>query len=451
MPPEGSCPPYALEAGQEQQGPEDVTPSLPAQGKRIEWTDLDRIGTYLPPEIWARRDVFFHEGMRLEIGPCHRRYDAPPFFRKSTRDNAGRAQLDEDGNLVGYRGDGLPFSPDSILDDAPDAGQRWAWNYRYRYMGAGFRGDFRIIHADLRKGTGDRYEGHLAWVPLHGVPGLPEQRPNGFRFAAAGRFEKPAIARGVAWRQLSPSDADGNYKRSDDLFVWIPEQRKVRRAPPQSVEGLFMPSYQRGQMGDESTLSLPGNSGSTRVPDSSLAVVEHQRRGFVGLWVRPNAYRFHLVRVQDVLAPINSNRFGFPSDPNRSYGPSGLSLATDRWELRRAVVLRGERRDPERKLSSATIYVDALTQQPLYFVTRGSRELIQEVGILMGRYSADDPLQPSWEGSGNGSGVILPVAASFWLAGRIGWLRESFELRADPPNAESFKDMTTTIWLRGGR
>ena len=28
----------------------------------------------LPPEIWRNREQFFHDGMRLEIGPCHRRY-----------------------------------------------------------------------------------------------------------------------------------------------------------------------------------------------------------------------------------------------------------------------------------------------------------------------------------------------------------------------------------------
>jgi hypothetical protein len=449
VPPEGACPPYPLESTLGEAAHEDVVPPQLTLGERIELSGLQQIRRYLPPEVWARRDLFFHEGMRLEIGPCHRRYPAPEFFRNATRKNAGRADLDADGNLVGYEGEGLPFAAETIPDDASDAGQRWAWNYRYRYMGAGFRGPFRIVHVDPRKGKGSQHEGTFSWLPLHGIPGLPRSVPRGYGFAAAGKFDKPAIARGVAWRQLRPREVDQDYRRSDELFVWIPEQRKVRRAPPQSVDGLFMPAYRRGQMGDAGVMALP--DGGTRVPDASLAVVEHQRRGFIGLMLRPNAYRFHLVRVQDVLAPLNSNRFGYPADPDRSYGPTGLSLATDRWELRRAVVLRGTRRDPDRIVHSVGLYVDVLTGQPLYFVSRRGNELIYEVGILMGKFSADDPLQPRWAGNDEGSGVILPVAAAFFVAGRESWLRESFELRSDPPEKDEFNDLTTTKRLVQGR
>ena len=38
---------------------------------------LATLEPFLPPEVWARRAELFHEGMRLEVGPCFRRY-APP-------------------------------------------------------------------------------------------------------------------------------------------------------------------------------------------------------------------------------------------------------------------------------------------------------------------------------------------------------------------------------------
>jgi hypothetical protein len=419
-------------------------------GARLDLEGLARIRDYLPPEVWSRRDLFFHEGMRLEVGACHRRYPVPSFFSQATRDRVS-ARLDAEGNLLEYDGAGLPFPPETIGDEAPDAGQRWAWNYRYRYAGAGFRGPFRILHVDPRKGKGNPYQGNFAWVPLRGVPGLPESAARRHSFAVAGSFDKPAISRGVAWRQLHPIDTDQDYRRSDDLFVWIPEQRRVRRAPPQTIDGFFMPAYQRGQMGDAGVFSLPDTAGGTRVPDASLAVLEDQRRGFVGLLLRPNAYRFHLIRVRDVLAPINSNRFGYPTDPERSYGPTGLSLATDRWDLRRAVVLRGNRRQADRMVGSVTLYVDVLTQQPLYFISRRENQLVYEVGILMGKFSGDDPLLASPTTEANGSGVILPVAASFFVAGQGSWLRESFELRSDPPEKEELRDLTTTIRLQHGR
>jgi hypothetical protein len=450
VPPAGDCPPYPIDPGGSGAPSEDVVPSLIRPGDRIDLGGLSRIRNYLPPEVWARREAFFHEAMRMEVGPCHRRYPAAAFFRNATREHAGRARLDAEGNLLEYAGVGLPFPVEGIADDAEDAGQRWGWNYRYRYAAGGFRGAFRLMHVDPRKGEGDRFEGTIAWVPLNGIPGLPESGARRHSFAASGSFQKPAIARGVAWRQLRPSEADRSFQRSDDLFVWIPEQRKVRRSPPQSIDGLYMPAYHRGQMGDATTLSLP-DSGMSRVPDSSLAVIEQQRRGFVGLFLRPNAYRFHLVRVQDVLAPINSYRFGYPADSARSYGPTGLSLATDRWELRRAVVLQGRRREASQMVHSVTLYVDVLTQQPLYFISRRKNELVHEVGILMGKFSDDDPMHPRWEKQEKGTGVILPVAAAFFVAREGSWLRESFELRSDPPEAKELEDLTTTIRLQRGR
>jgi hypothetical protein len=451
VPPEGSCPPYPLEPGEEAPPVpgRDVVPPRIQPGARLDLESLAPLGRYLPPEVWARRDLFFHEGMVMEVGPCHRRYPAPAFFRNATQENLEMTRLDDEGNLLGYTGQGLPFDPEGIDDDAADAGQKWAWNYRYRYMGAGFRGEFRLIEVNPRQGKGERFEGTVSWLPLHGVPGIPNSRPKGHRFAGGGKFTKPPISRGVAWRQLVPEATDRDYQRSDDIFVYIPDQRRMRRAPPQSIDGIFVPSYTLGRRGDGGVLSLP--DGGHRVPDSSLAVVEHTRRGFEGLTLRPNAYRFHLMRIQDVLAPINSNRFGYPSDPERPYGPTGLSLATDRWELRRAVVLKGRRRDDGDIVASATMYVDALTAQPLYFVTRRENHLIHEVGILMGRFSADDPLQPDWEGSGDDVGVIQPVAAAFFVSGGGSWLRESFDVRSDPPGEDEFKELTTTIRLQRGR
>ena len=55
--------------------------------------------------------------------------------------------------------------------------------------------------------------------------------------------------------------------------------------------------------------------------------------------MRPLLYVMELVGVQDVLTPINANTPSYPLDPQRDFGPWGLSFANDRWDLRRAVVL----------------------------------------------------------------------------------------------------------------
>jgi hypothetical protein len=410
---------------------EDVVPPVLPPGAILDLDGVPRLKDFLPTEVWERRDLFFYEGMQLEIGPCHRRYPAPAFFEEATERNGDTTSVDEEGNLLGYGGQGMPFAPGRIRDDDPEAGQKWAWNVRYRYLGAGFRGPFRILHLRKRGRKVERYAGTMTFLPLHGVPGESTEKT---RFAWAGKFKSPEVARGVAWRQYRPDDADEDWRYPDELFVYVPEERRVRRAPPTDIDGLFVPSYVRGAVTGGGKLTVPEVGIST--PDPSIAVSEHWRRGFVGLVLRPNAYRFRVRDVQDVIAPINSRHPGYPLEQERSYGPTGLSLATDRWELRRAVVIDGVRKRAQGRLSSLTLWVDALTAQPLYLVTRRSNGLVYEVGIFMGRYS------------GESFGAILPVAESVWVIADQSWLRESFDLRMNPLTGNERRDVIDTFTLQ---
>lgn len=447
VPPAGACPPDPVEPGREGEGEEDVVPPAFTPGEVIDLDGATRLERYLPRAVWDRRRTFLFEGMRLEIGPCHRRYDPPAFFRQATAAHAGEARLDDDGNLLSYAGLGLPFPVNEIEDTATDAGQKWAWNYRYRYQAAGFRGDFRILHVMRRGRNIERYEGDIFWLPLHGLPDeIVVGRKNGKRFAAGGRFVSPSEARGVAWRQFRSDEADQNFDRSDDVFVYVPDTRRVRRSAPSSVEGLFMPSYVRGSSISGGVLTLPDTNITT--PDFSIGVTEHWRRGFTGLFLRPNAYRFHVASVRDVIAPINARTLGYPADADRSYGPSGLSVANDRWDIRRALVLKGQNRLAHQPIGEVELWIDVLTQQPLYYISRRPKGLIKEVGIFVGMFSAHDPLAAKWTGNGDDFGAITPVAQTFFVAGEGGWLRESYELRSDPPSPAEWKNFTSTVKIQ---
>ena len=449
IPPEGACPPAPVTPGEEG-AVEDVLPPLLTPGTEIPMDGIERLRNYLPREVWERRNLFFYEGMQLRVGPCHRRYPAPDFFGGA---DPGGARLDARGNLLDYGGHGLPFPVERIADDAPDAGQKWAWNYHYRYQGSGFRGDFRVLHVMERGRRIERYFGEIFFVPSHGQPGGRERdgrERDGTTFRAGGRFTRPTIARGVAWRQFRSAETDLSADRSDEIFVYVPEERKVRRAPPTAVEGLFMPSYTRGLPSIRGKLVLPETGVST--PDPSIAVSEHWRRGFVALAIRPNAYDFKLVGARDVIAPLNALATGYPTEPSRSYGPSGLSVANDQWDVRRAVVIEGKRRRGDLQAAHLKLYVDAQTLQPLYLITRRVNRAIFEVGIFVGRFSADDPSQPRWEGAGETFGVILPVAQSMFVAGGESWLRESYALRSDPPTPKERADFGSVQGLtRRGR
>ncbi len=448
VPAAGECPPYTVDPSEDAPLPDDVVPREFRLGERIPIEHLSRLRNYLPPEVWDRRDVFFYEGMELQIGPCHRRYPVPEFFEQATLGSSAR--VDDKGNLLDYSGTGLPFRWQDIPDDEKPAGWKWAWNFRYRYQGSGYRGDFRILHVMKRGRKVERFTGSFYLLPLHGVPGNSKKTLHE-RYWAGGRFDSPPISRGVAWRQAHPVEADREPDRSDEIWVWLPDARRVRRASPTAVDGIYLPSHERGSTAAWDRIALEGVGTSFETADPSIAATEHTRRGFTGLMLRPNAYYFGFVREQDVIAPINSINYGYPSTKDRSYGTSGLSVATDRWEIRRAVVLKGVRKKVEGQIASVTLYIDALTQQPLYFISRKANSHLAEVGIMVGRFSGDDPIHPKWDGSGQGFGAILPVGSTFYVSGEGGWLRESYELRSDPPGESEVSDYTSTIRLQRGR
>src|SRR5262249_30370226 len=73
-----------------------------APGAAADAKSGEQIRRFLPKEVWANRERFFYDGMRLEIGPCFRDYAPPAFFREATEKFRGTATLTEDGGLDGY-------------------------------------------------------------------------------------------------------------------------------------------------------------------------------------------------------------------------------------------------------------------------------------------------------------------------------------------------------------
>jgi hypothetical protein len=153
-----------------------------------------------------------------------------------------------------------------------------------------------------------------------------------------------------------------------------------------------------------------------------------------------------------VLAPLNGYRQGWPEDPDRNFGESGLSVASDRWEVRQAVVIEGAARDPQGEVAYLTLYVDHQTQQPLYYVTRRRNGLILDVGIFVHRFSGDVPDYPEWPGGGPAQ-VFDPVAATFFSVaeGGTGWRRESYDVRSVPVGDGEVRRMTSVTDLSKGR
>lgn len=460
LPPENSCPTVggALPDG----SAEDVMPIAIHEGLVLGPEQIMALRTLLPEEVWEHREAFFHEGMRMEIGACHRRYPTADAFRMATEQHAGAVTLGEEGELGGYVA-GLPFPPDEIDFDANDAGLRFAWDFAMRWAGIGPHGKFRLTDFPSRLGSVEVYTGSVFALRTAFRADLPAQKyrekdVSALWLAAGGRFDEPLAARHLAWRQLRDVDAIREWDEPDDIFVYVPTMRKARRAATTWVDGLYMPRYTMS--GDAGGSPVPFGSGQYGPAEAispnaglSIAATENMKRGLTGLVLRPNAWQWRLAGERDVIAPINTVRDGWPLTPDRNFGETGLSLASDRWDVRHAVVLDGKLRRPDLDdVVRVRLYIDWQTQQPLYWISRRSNGGLHEVGILAHRFSGDQPDYPTLA-DGAPARVFDPVGAVFYGAreGGTGWRRESWGMRSVQTGEVDLRSMTSTDALMRGR
>ena len=357
---------------------------------------------------------------------------------------------------------GTPFPAESIADNDPGAAVKWAWNLEHRHRGSGPHGSFQITDMPSRMGGTQVYTGEFFHLRTRHRADLADSE---FNFPGAekhlwiggGSFDTPFNARHLAWRQMRPLKAERRYSQPDSTFVYVPTMRKVRRSATAWVDGMYMPRYRVG--GDFGGGSLPTGGGDGFAPTGSVsptsalsaAITEHLPVGFNDFSLRPNAYTWRILGEREVMAPVNGTRSGYPYDKGRNFGSSGLSVGSDRWDVRYAVVIEGLAKVREQHFQKLTVYIDHQTKLPLYWITRRSRGLLVEVGIPVHRFSGDVVDYPSWPGAERAQ-VFDPVAAVFYHAadGGSGWRRESYDVTSVPPPRRSLRSWTTTDTLVRG-
>lgn len=461
-PDEGECPSVTgTPTAEDGKALVDAPPIVLKEGMTIEADQLLMLRRLVPPVLWQHRDAFFYEGMKMVVGGCHRRYSTFRPYRVASEKFAGESKIDRKGNLVNYTA-GLPFPADKIDRDDDQAAVKWAWNLEQRYRGAGFRGRFRISEIPARMGGILTYEGDFFYVRTSARSDLPNagyaiEGHDKKLWASGGRFISPFDARHLAWRQFRPVETLESYNEPDDIFVYVPSMRKQRRAATNWVDGLFVPTYTGGAEGSGGGMPFGGiesGQGGSISPTAGISITVSQDKGhgMTGLTLRPNAYHWRYLGEQTVLAPLNAERAGFPVEEKRNYGTSGLSVASDRWDVRYAVIIEGANRIEDSKTRSVEIWIDYQTQQPLYWVARTTKRRIQDIGVLVHRYSGDIAGYPEWPGGFQPS-VFEPVAAMFYdaLGGGGGWRREAYDLRSTPFEAGERRTMTSADNLGKGR
>ena len=465
LPPEGRCPDFTGTPSED--GQIDSGAPLVKEGAVLNLQDLLNLRQLLPDEVWAHRDAFLHEGMRMTIGFCHRRYPNSEFYDQATRiSQAARRSMRRATSRITSPGSPSPTRPST--PKPPDAAIRWAWNFENRYRGAGPVGSFKIMDLPDRIGGIQNYEGEWHYIRTAHRSDLiaseytvPESTKT--LWVAGGKFEEPTNARHLAWRQSRPREAAEKFDEPDDTFVYLPDMRKPRRATSIWTDGLFTPRYTVSGVegvGGAAPFAVDGGTEYTGPsfvgvsPSAGLliAATEDIRKGFTGLALRPNAYEWTLLGEREVLAPLNGSADGWPSQKDRNFGPTGLSVATDRWDVRYAVVIRGRARNPIQGVGAITLWIDVQTQQPLYFISQRPNGFLLDVGILVHRYSGDRAGYPAWPG-GERARVFDPVAASFYYVpgGGAGWRRESYDVKSVPIEPAKLRKLTSHDELVKGR
>jgi hypothetical protein len=350
----------------------DVVPGVPFQeGDTIGFEQIDKLRSYLPEPFWEHREYFFFEGMELEIGPFHADYSAPAERRVLTDEYAGTARLGPDGALEDYVL-GRPFP--EVSPDDPEAGLKHAWNHDYRHDALEGKASWHFTFWDRGeqlplwyKGTGwamrlthrtDRAEDEGRVFPK-------EKRKGAGGIEVLAPFDARGIL-GLGYRYLS---ADGPLAeaRRDDVWVYVPWLRRVRRlSASQRTDAI---------------------AGTDMTPDDA--------GGFSGIVPQ---FQWAYVGEQDVLAPIDSRKRGYPYSEQANFGPTGFSLANDVWELRHAIVLEQEPVEENHPYRRKRMWIDAETYAIHYAAAYDRRGELWKLIQSANRWSESEGQEVKVEG-----------------------------------------------------
>jgi hypothetical protein len=235
----------------------------------------------------------------------------------------------------------------------------------------------------------------------------------------------------------------------------------VRRIPAVNIEGLYLPSFSVGVVPTQQlAVGGGGEAGGGGVAaaggvGADGGTLQTRRSGFEGQELRPLLWDWQVAGIQDLLAPVNAVGPMYPAEKQREFGPWGLSFASDRWDLRRALVLEGriKGKPGERGEARVTWYFDLQTLVPLYYMAYDAKDEPIDVGVYASRWSEDRPDYPRWPDDPQRPVRVLDSAGAAFanLAEDGSWRRESWDLVSTPPPDEQLEQMTSSSNLSKGR
>ncbi len=340
---------------------EDAVPTLPFKpGDRIEFSELDRLRNYIPKPFWEFREFFFFEGMNLEIGEFNKDYPPNPERIAATKQYGGTARIGRDGSLENYTL-GTPFP--EIDNSAPDAGVKHGWNFDYKHNALEGQASFFFTYWD----NGDQlplwFEG-TGWALLlshridHADRGgaiFDKERRKG---AAGFDIKSPPDYRGILGLGYRYNSIDGprDEARDDDIWVYIPDLRRVRRI-----------------------------SGARRTdPVLGTDMTPEDGQGFQGIVTH---FNWEYLGETKLLSPIDTRLEGYPLSKDENFGPYGFSYGNDIWELRDAIILELRAKDSDHIYRRKRLWLDKQTYQPLYAAAWDRRDELWKLIAMAHQWS----------------------------------------------------------------
>jgi hypothetical protein len=356
---------------------EDATTGAPPfkEGDVIGFEQIDKLKRYLPEEFWANRDFFFFEGMQLEIGPFHRAYPTSDAFQRATEKFKGQSRIGPDGSLENYTA-GTPFPMKSFdCQGDPQAGVKFMWNFEQRWSGGGGEARFLYTYWDRGERLPLYYEGTGRGIPLAYRVEPEYLDKNGGdlfakdkrRAASGAEVTAPFDARGIKLLTYRYKTSHGPIAqaKNDDTWVYVPTLRRVRRiSTAQRTDAI---------------------SGTDFTLDDLFS--------FNGIIPQ---YEWKCLGVYDYIAPGNTKIRGYPYVKDQNFGPYGLSLANDRWEMRKMVKVRMKPRNNDHPYSYKDIYFDAETFEPHYSFAYDQKDELWKIIWHAKRWSEDTSLSGTW-------------------------------------------------------
>jgi len=203
--------------------------------------DLKPGGTIGPHNWWKAQGMVgenllnrIKQGYTLQIKQS-RSMGVPKEYNAATGRYSGEARLGSNGELFNYVA-GLPF-PDVHFSD-PQIGLKMAWNFYWRWLGDDYKtgggtGGGKIIRYAIEKDGSERRADVLhhtiktrGRVTLDSKPVLDGYEHIDWMQLRADEY--PRDTAGTTTLEMRYADP----KREDDLYIYVPSIRRVRRAPP---------------------------------------------------------------------------------------------------------------------------------------------------------------------------------------------------------------------------